>query len=586
MEKCAQDVKKSHRMVPCGMPDDGTRDIFITRTSIEIPPDPGPREEFPVDDPRHWYADEYAPWIVPRLPSPPRPVRSPARSWRVACLLPGEHPYFRSYVERIRLDAGEAGIDLTTLQADWDVEHHLEHVRKTVSRRPDLVIYVAHHSDVAALALSLIHGAGIAVLGSNMPLAPDAIRYVISWTGPDSWAQSRALARRFALSMGSRGGYAIVGHVTGTSVNLARTYGVLTELSTCAPQMVCLEHVDGEFDTETTCDVVRDMLRRHGASLKGIVSSDDNVIQRGIDRALAEANRLDVKRVAHGSTTVGMAKLAAGDLEAITYQSARADGALALHAALDWLSGLDVEPARFLPVHVIDAGTYSEFNHRVDSLEPLMLQQLTDALVDGSEREVSAFFDWLVARFESTKVVREEAVQGEALAVFVRLASFVEESRLSVSDVFGSYEEAYKHLVHQSSVNDVIAWLRGSAVQLVEALRSQHQGGTLLERLVACVEHRYREPISLKVLAAELSVSAPYLGRLYRQHAGVSFSTAINARRVEKAKKLLRVRSAPANQIARELGFTDPNYFYLVFKRVTGMTVTEFLEEAERASSR
>jgi len=48
---------------------------------------------------------------------------------------------------------------------------------------------------------------------------------------------------------------------------------------------------------------------------------------------------------------------------------------------------------------------------------------------------------------------------------------------------------------------------------------------------------------------------------------------------IEKAKELLRYRSVPAKQIGQEIGFSDPNYFYLVFKRMTGMTVTDYLDQ-------
>lgn len=573
-------LNRAHLWYDRPMGESRSHEIFVTRTSIQIPPDPGPRDQFAAEDARHWYAEEYAPWIVPRLPSPPRPTRTTQRPWRILCLLPGSHPYFTSYLQRMELDAAEATVELQVRKADWDVELHLKQVREAVDERPDFVIYVAHHSDIAALALSLLHGAGIPTLGSNMPLAPEAIRYVVGWTGPDSWAQSRALARRFALAMGSRGGYAVIGHVAGTSVNLARTYGVITELRECAPQMTCLEHADGEFDVAATCDAVKEMLRRHGPKLRGIVSSDDNVIQRGIDRALAEEGRQDVKRVANGSTAVGMSKLADGNLEAITYQSAKADGALALQAALDWLSGLAIEPARFLPVHVIDAANYDEFNERVETLELLTLDPLRDALVDGSEREIGIYFDSLLARVESTKVVRAETIQAIALEVFVKLAAVVEESDIDVDEVFGGYEEAYKHLAHYSQVTDALGWLRTVALTLVRMRKTQPtHGGGLTERLISAVEHRYREPISLKVLAAEFGVSAPYLGRVYRQETGTSFSNAINDRRIEKAKELLRYRSVPAKQIGQEIGFSDPNYFYLVFKRMTGMTVTDYLDQ-------
>jgi ribose transport system substrate-binding protein len=43
----------------------------------------------------------------------------------------------------------------------------------------------------------------------------------------------------------------------------------------------------------------------------------------------------------------------AGEIHAITYQSAEADGAVALKAGADWFNGLTVEPVRYLPKHII-----------------------------------------------------------------------------------------------------------------------------------------------------------------------------------------------------------------------------------------
>ena len=50
-----------------------------------------------------------------------------------------------------------------------------------------------------------------------------------------------------------------------------------------------------------------------------------------------------------------------GGIHAITYQSAEADGAVALKAAVDWFNGLPVEPVRYLPKHIISAKDVDEF---------------------------------------------------------------------------------------------------------------------------------------------------------------------------------------------------------------------------------
>ncbi len=590
----ATDIKNLHTCGRVGaMGDGGYSQIFVTRSGKTIPPDPGNPTQFDVHDARYWYRHEYAPWIVPRLAFPPRPRRntaagSPAvRPWRLTCLLPGEHPYFASYLKRMEFDSVQAGVELQVLSAGWDPEQHLEDVKVTVENRPDFVIYVAHHTDIAVHALETLHTAGIPALGSNMPLEPEAIRYVVGWTGPDSWSQSRSLARHFARCLGGEGGYVVIGHVSGTSENLARTYGVVSEVASTAPHMRCLAVEAGVFDAAATREQVAELIRSFGKDLRGIVSSDDNVIQSGIDRARKDAGRTDIKCVAHGSTTVGVRKLVRGDLEAITYQSAGTDGALAIQSALDWLSGLDIEAARFLPVHVIDRQNYQDFADRVESIEDFSADPLADAVLAASEKEVDIYFDTLLERFESTKVLRLESVKGMALEILSRVASLTRESRVPTEDVFVSFEDAYKRLVRHAEVDTLLEWLRGLCHRLIRARAARSEsarvpgaGAELGDRLVAQVERRYDKPISLKTLSAEFGVSAPYLGRVFRKKTGQAFSVVLNSRRIEKAKELLRFRSVPAKDIALELGFNDPNYFYLVFKRITGKTVSAFLDES------
>ncbi len=46
--------------------------------------------------------------------------------------------------------------------------------------------------------------------------------------------------------------------------------------------------------------------------------------------------------------------------------------------------------------------------------------------------------------------------------------------------------------------------------------------------------------------------------------------------RIEKARELLTLTDKRAGEIAEEVGFSDPHYFSVTFKRVTGVTPREY----------
>lgn len=551
---------------------------FITRSQIEIPLRPENQDPVPDTDRRHWYRYEYEPWTVRRRDGQPLARPKTVTGASIWCLLPGEHPYFDSYVDRLRQDVTRTGATLTVRSAEWEADRHFRDVQAAVAERPDLVIYVADEIDLATVALEYLFDGGIPVIGSNMPLTSEAMELVVAWTGPDSWAQSRALARRFADSVGRTGGYAVIGHVAGTSIDLARTWGIITELTEYAPAMRCLAIEPGVFDAEAVRRAVQRLVQDHGRALCGIVSSDDNIIQRGVMQALHQAHRQDIKTAAHGSTSTGIRLLEEGELEALTYQSARADASIAAQAAIDWLSGLEVERARFLPVYVIDRSNLQGFRDRVDTIGALDWDVLEDGLFSPDSRGIQWFFATVRAELCGVKLVTQEYVRGVALEILFRIISYCAVRGVPEIHAIGSYEEAARNLLRRRGVADLIGWLEAAAERVRSAAATVAENAPLSDRLVALVDQRYAEPISLKTLANELSFSPQYLGRVFHDHAGVSFSTYLNSIRIEKARESLRQGSVSAARVAQQVGFSDPNYFYRVFKRVTGQSVTSFIE--------
>jgi ABC-type sugar transport system substrate-binding protein/AraC-like DNA-binding protein len=553
--------------------------VFVTRNAIEIPPDPGPAELFGKTDPRHWYQYEYAPWIVPRRTiDPSRFSALPLSERRVACLLPGAHPYFDSYTDRLRNDAAEAGIELIVRSAGWDPAQHFRDVEDTVRDGPDIVIYVADEIDLSTAATAKLAAADIPIIGSNMPLTTASMRNVVGWTGPDVWAQSRALARRFADTMGAVGTYAVIGHVPGTPVDLARTWGVVSELTRYVPKMHCCTIEHGVFEVNSMRRLVHRLIERFGRELKGICSADDNMIQRGVAQALHDLQRTDIKTVSHGSTTVGVEFLQQGKVEAITYQSARADGALAMQAAVDCLNGFEVDPARFLPVYVVDRSNVDDFVDRVDTVDRADIDSLESAILSGHQDEIEWFFRSFADGIRHAKVLAPDSIRGLALEILVRMCGIADARNIAVREYIGSYERAAKNLTRRRAPIDMVDWLERGAKTLAARLMQVPTGGfSIAERLARVVQERYDQPLSLKTLSDDLGVSAGYLGRAFHEQYGERFSVYLNRYRIERACVLLKRGTSSARDVGEQVGFADPNYFYLVFKRFAGMTVSQYI---------
>lgn len=85
--------------------------------------------------------------------------------------------------------------------------------------------------------------------------------------------------------------------------------------------------------------------------------------------------------------------------------------------------------------------------------------------------------------------------------------------------------------------------------------------------------------LSVKALSERLYISKSYLSDLFKQKFGVSLLEYITMVKMERAKMLLRDDNLKNYEIAYKLGFHDNEYFNKVFKKYTGMSLTEFRQK-------
>lgn len=95
---------------------------------------------------------------------------------------------------------------------------------------------------------------------------------------------------------------------------------------------------------------------------------------------------------------------------------------------------------------------------------------------------------------------------------------------------------------------------------------------TILEYL----NNNYNREISLNDAAKLVNLSYHYLSKIFKDETGKSFTDYLTELRIEKSMKLLVDQSLSIKEICQQIGYNDPNYYTKTFKKITGMTPTEY----------
>ena len=113
------------------------------------------------------------------------------------------------------------------------------------------------------------------------------------------------------------------------------------------------------------------------------------------------------------------------------------------------------------------------------------------------------------------------------------------------------------------------------------APRREASAGEVVENVMLYLRQNYDRQIDFAAVAEAQAVSAPYLSKLFHDHAGTSPSRYLTDLRMQKAKKLLLDSQLSIKEIAARVGYPDPFHFSKSFKNAVGMSPAQFRDRRD-----
>jgi ribose transport system substrate-binding protein len=357
----ADNLPKSLALDVSGVKSTDGQPLMPPLSAKQVPARPADPSKLPEEDPLHWYDMEYAGWNAGAKISPAKSPANGSIGKYVIVIVHGDHPWTTAYMNGAKKAAEALGMKIDLWSPNWDVNEQNRLIDQAINAKPDAIGVIPINAESAVQQFRKINQAGIPAFGTNTLTTAEAMRYMVTWTGPDDWGQMRKLARQLADSMGKTGGIAYITHNPGGSPYFARMFGPRTELKNYAPDIKTLDAQSPGFDAAATQQVVSDWITRYGKSLNAIFLADDAPQAIGTIDALKKAGRTDVLVVAAGNSKQGMDLVASGDLLAITYQTAEGDGAACVKAMGDFFNGKKLSELGYLAQDIITKANVAGF---------------------------------------------------------------------------------------------------------------------------------------------------------------------------------------------------------------------------------
>ncbi|WHY01959.1 helix-turn-helix domain-containing protein [Neobacillus sp. DY30] len=103
---------------------------------------------------------------------------------------------------------------------------------------------------------------------------------------------------------------------------------------------------------------------------------------------------------------------------------------------------------------------------------------------------------------------------------------------------------------------------------------------SLIQCSLKVIHERFAEKISLSDIANEVHANPTYLSRKFHEEVGAAFSEYLIQYRIHAAKRILiSHQNWTISEVAVNTGFNSQNYFSTLFRKIEGISPTEFREK-------
>ena len=146
-------------------------------------------------------------------------------------------------------------------------------------------------------------------------------------------------------------------------------------------------------------------------------------------------------------------------------------------------------------------------------------------------------------------------------------------------------DELLRQVTDQKSFEDACKVVQKHTDRIFEILSEMNTSSSERQARLAIdyIQKNYMDPdLSLNSICSYLNISTSYFSTIFKDETGETFTEVLIRTRMEKARELLEKTTMKNYEIAEKVGFSDPHYFGISFKKMTGCTPTEYAREKRR----
>ena len=236
------------------------------------------------------------------------------------------------------------------------------------------------------------------------------------------------------------------------------------------------------------------------------------------------------------------------------------------------LESLSISSGSVAHASDVAVGCGYEDNYPIDS-ERAIFESIKKGELEATLFAANHFFDWMLETYDTyTDDIKLKTLE------FVLRAESTAYKISGETYRFRSREDYLRFINKVESYDKLRKWYIDKLTEACHDVKSrkENRSNGIIDRAKEYITLHYQKDISLDDVSREVDISPYYFSKLFKEATGENFIDYLTNMRIDKAKELLDNTDLSMKEICVEVGYSNPNYFSRIFKKIVGVTPTEY----------
>lgn len=202
------------------------------------------------------------------------------------------------------------------------------------------------------------------------------------------------------------------------------------------------------------------------------------------------------------------------------------------------------------------------------------VQKLLFCIETYDKKKLDQYIDLMSKTFINLSL-KETQIKKDVISILVNLRNCIIEKYPERDFKDNKNLDFVPELLESNSYRELLAHFSKITEDFLESFNF-NTSDSMIVKVIAYIKSNFNQDLKLENLGELFNCNSAYLGKKFKRYTGIQFNTFLDNLRVEAAKEKILNTDLKIYQISKLVGYNNTDYFFMKFKKNTGLTPKEF----------